>query len=126
MSSKFKVTFTGTGQLNGPVPINKIVEYDSVIAKSFTGPKRDETILSALEVFYPGVEINPKQIGVNIQEIRPKVEKKKKSSKKSKSHKKLTPIFANPWWLFPIRIVWRIIRWFFLTIYKAIFTDLTS
>lgn len=115
MATQFKVTFRGTGQLNGPVPINKTVEYDEVVARSFSGSKKDEVILSALAGFYPGVEINPRQIGIQIQEvISPKKEKK---SKKNKISKKPTPIFAHPWWLFPFRIIWRILRWFFITIF---------
>mgnify|MGYP000927574910 CR=1 FL=1 len=61
-----KVTLKGTGQLNGPVIINKTIEIDDVQARAFVGPKKDEVITSTIAVHYPGVKINPRQIGVNV------------------------------------------------------------
>ena len=59
-----KITFKGTGQLKGPVIINKTIEVDDSQAKNFVGQKRDEVILAALANHFPGVKINPKQIGI--------------------------------------------------------------
>ena len=39
-----QVTFMGTGQLNGPVIINKTIELDDKIALSLGGSKRNEII----------------------------------------------------------------------------------
>ena len=62
-----KITFRGTGQLNGVVSINKTIEIDNVQAANFKGPKRDEAIQATLAVHYPGVKINPRQIGIEIK-----------------------------------------------------------
>ena len=61
-----KVTLRGTGQLNGPVAINKTIEIDTKQAQNFSGPKRDEVVLATLQVYYPGVKVNPRQIGINV------------------------------------------------------------
>jgi len=61
-----KVTLKGTGQLNGPVIINKTIEMDDVQARAYTGSKRNEIILATLQIHYPGVKIEPKNIGVNV------------------------------------------------------------
>ena len=60
------ITLRGTGQLNGPVIIDKTIEIDDVVARSFHGSNKEELILSTLEIHYPGVKINPKQIGINV------------------------------------------------------------
>ncbi len=61
-----KVTLKGTGQLNGSVHINKTIEMDNVQARAFVGSKRDEVIIATLASHYPGVKIDPKKIGVNV------------------------------------------------------------
>ncbi|MBX2960711.1 MAG: hypothetical protein KF732_12240 [Flavobacteriales bacterium] len=61
-----KVTLKGTGQLNGPVVIDKTIEMDSNQARAFVGSKKDEVITATISAHYPGVKINPKQIGVNV------------------------------------------------------------
>jgi hypothetical protein len=78
------VTLKGTGQLNGIVVINKTIEFDEAQARSFVGPNRDEVILSTLSVHYPGVKINPKQIGVVVNSSKQINSKSKTSDKKSK------------------------------------------
>lgn len=40
MSKKYNVTVKGTGQLNGPVQINKTIELEENVAKTFTGSKK--------------------------------------------------------------------------------------
>lgn len=61
-----QVTIKGTGQLNGVVIINKTMEMDDVQARAFIGSKKDEVISAVIAVHYPGVKINPRQIGVNV------------------------------------------------------------
>lgn len=72
------VTVRGFGQLNGPVIIKKVVEMDNQMANKFMGPDRHVVIKEFLKVHYPGVNVNPKNIGVNV------VYKKDKPVKKSK------------------------------------------
>ena len=64
-----KITFRGTGQLNGPRSINKVIELDDRTARDLTGQNRDKVILALMAVHFPGVEINPKNVGVNIENI---------------------------------------------------------
>lgn len=64
-----KVTIKGTGQLNGPVIINKTVEMETKFANNFVGSKKDQVIEAFVNVHYPGVKINPRTIGVNITHI---------------------------------------------------------
>lgn len=61
------VTIKGTGQLNGPVVINITIEMDDAQARSLVGSKRDEAIKALVAVHYPGVKIDPRRIGVNVQ-----------------------------------------------------------
>ena len=67
-----EATFRGTGQLNGPVPINKTIEVDEQTAQNLGGSKRNDVKLALLSVHYPGVKINPKNISVNINRINKK------------------------------------------------------
>lgn len=71
MVTIYKVTFKGTGQLNGPVPINRTIEYDEKAGRAFTGLKRDEAALAALSVLYPGVSF-PRKVGINVEVIKKK------------------------------------------------------
>jgi hypothetical protein len=48
-----QVTFRGTGQLNGPIIINKTIELDDRTASTLTGLKRDEVKLAILAIHYP-------------------------------------------------------------------------
>lgn len=61
-----RIVFKGTGQLNGVVIIDKEIEVDQYQISSYTGQKRDEVITATLQIYYPGVKINPRQISVNI------------------------------------------------------------
>ena len=92
-----EVTFRGTGQLNGPVPITKTIEVDIETAKNLGGSKRDDVILAILAVHYPGVRINPRQIGMEIKYDAPKQKAKNKITnrnlKKYNSQNKKTSIF---------------------------------
>ena len=65
-----KVTLRGTGQLNGPVNIMKILEMDDVQASKLSGLNRHEVILALLAIHYPGVKVKPNQIGICIESIR--------------------------------------------------------
>ena len=43
-----EATFRGTGQLNGPVPINKTIEVDEQTAQNIGGSKRNDVKLALL------------------------------------------------------------------------------
>jgi len=86
MSKKYNVTVKGTGQLNGPVQINKTIELEENVAKTFTGSKKESVITDFCKTHYPGVKINPKSIGVNVVLIKEtSVKSKDISSSKSKT-----------------------------------------
>lgn len=72
MEKIYRVTLKTTGQLNGPVPITRTIEYDEIAGRAFSGSKRDEAALAALSVLYPGVSF-PKNIGINVEIIKKKV-----------------------------------------------------
>ncbi|WP_027136805.1 hypothetical protein [Gaetbulibacter saemankumensis] len=104
-----RVTFRGTGQLNGPVIIQKTVDLDRQTLNTFYGAKKDQVITAFLANHYPGVEINPRKISI-IQEkvIKPNKENKnsnKTSKSKSSSFTIFTLIFL------PFKIIWKIITW---------------
>ncbi len=61
-----KITFRGTGHLNGPVPINKTIEIDSSQVKNFTGSKSHDAIVAVLATHYPGVRIEKGKVGMEI------------------------------------------------------------
>ncbi|MDG5800987.1 hypothetical protein QA597_11510 [Marinilabiliaceae bacterium ANBcel2] len=122
MEKIYKVTFRATGQLNGPVPITRTIEYDEIAGRAFAGPKRDEAALAALSVLYPGVSF-PRKVGINIEIIKKKNNSSRTKSKKQKSSTDSKSLFAKPWWLFPLRLIWRLIKWVFIGIYKEIFKN---
>jgi hypothetical protein len=63
----YRVTVKGTGQLNGPVKINKTVEYDDhVMANKFTGADRYIVMEEFVRVNYPGVKVNPRDLAANV------------------------------------------------------------
>ena len=115
-----KVTFRGTGQLNGPVIINKTLEFDDRTASTLTGLKRNDVILAILAVHYPGVRINTKNIGMesiyfnenNIRKENEKTPRKNSSNKKTS----FTLFSIIKFFLF---LPFRIFRMFF----KAIWND---
>ena len=83
-----KILISGTGQLNGPVVINKTIEIDRQTLNRLRGQHKDEVITEFLAVHYPGVKINPRQISIrelgnvteDIQEKKNVVEPFKKNS----------------------------------------------
>jgi len=78
--ANWKVTIKGTGQLNGPVPINKTVEMDERAAKAFSGSKRAKAIEAFVQTHYPGVKINPSQFSANVNPIKSNSNNKNSSS----------------------------------------------
>lgn len=109
-----KVTFRGTGQLNGPVMINKTIELDDRTASTLTGLKRDEVKLAILTIHFPGVRIKPNQIVCDIEDIKsPKIKKpdyvKKINYNKQKSSFSLVNIIL---WLlfFPFKLAWWLLK----------------
>ena len=109
----YKITFRGTGQLNGPIPINKTVEYNEYAGKLFLGSQRDEVIIEALSAFYPGVEINPSKIGLEVIPIK---SKKKPSTKKKKENSK--SIFRKPYIFIPFRLLFKLLGYIWRTTLK--------
>ena len=117
-----QVTFRGTGQLNGPVIINKTIEVDDRTAQSLSGLKRDDVKLAILAVHFPGVKIKPNQIGCEIKDIKePKTnQNQSRNSQKTTNYKKQKSSFSFSniilWILFfPFKLAW----WMF----KAIWND---
>lgn len=113
-----QVTFRGTGQLNGPVIINKTIELEDQIANSLLGAKKNEVKLAILENHFPGVKINPSQIGCEVKEIKKKKTptnstNNKRVNKSSKSSFTISSIilFLLFW---PFKLAW----WFIKKIWK--------
>ena len=112
-----QVTFRGTGQLNGPVIINKTIELDDKIAQSLGGPKRDEVKTAILAVHFPGVRIKPNKIGCEIKDIKePKTnQNQSRNSQKTINYKKQKKSFSFSniilWILFfPFKLAWWILK----------------
>ena len=72
-----KVTFKGTGQLNGPVIIDKTIELEDKEASRLSGANRNDVKLAMLNIYYPGVKIDPTKIGVEIIPIKKESNKEK-------------------------------------------------
>ncbi|MBE7691233.1 hypothetical protein [Tenacibaculum piscium] len=102
-----KVTIIGTGQLNGPVVINKELELDDRTAQSLFGAKRHEVITAIVAIHYPGVKINPAQIGVNSEKIKKTKNVKKNTSKKDSNKKKSSTSLI----FLPFKVIWKILKW---------------
>ena len=112
-----QVTFRGTGQLNGPIIINKTIELDDRTASTLTGLKRDEVKLAILAIHYPGVKIKPNQIGCEIIDIGPpkitKIQKNEYENNtnyiKQKSSFSIVNIIL---WLlfFPFKLAWWLLK----------------
>lgn len=96
-NKKSRITLKGTGQLGGPVMIDKVVEMDTHMANKFMGYNRHTVIEEFLKVHYPGVKINSKNIHVNIVHLKDTSEKEKKKKKdKEKSSTSVAKwIFKN-------------------------------
>jgi len=79
---KYKITVRGTGQLNGPVSINKsFVTDDARLAQSFTGSNRYEVMAAWVKNAYPGVRIsNIRSFGANVISFDEKKEGEESSS----------------------------------------------
>lgn len=107
-----RVTFRGTGQLNGPRSINKVLELEDQTAKDLMGQNRDRVILALMAVHFPGVEIKPKNIGINVESIYEKADSNnaKQFLKKTKpSSFSFTNIIL--WILFfPFKLVWWMLK----------------
>ena len=68
-----RITIKGTGQLNGPVIIDKTFEIESNIANSFVGPKKQQVVEDFLKQHYPGVKIDANRLGINIVQLESKI-----------------------------------------------------
>lgn len=89
MSKVYQVTVNGTGQLNGPKRIHKVLQVDEETAKLFGGAGRYDTFSDFVKQHYPGVKFNPKDISANVVYLGTEAElEKKKQKKESKSSSK--------------------------------------
>lgn len=110
-----RVTFRGSGQLNGPVIINKTLEFDDRTASTLSGPKKNEVILAILAIHYPGVKIDPKKIGYESIHFSEKNATNKKEIKTRNNFKKEKKSFSLTnillWILFfPFKAVWWLLK----------------
>jgi hypothetical protein len=106
----YNVTFRGTGQLNGPVIIDKTIELDDRTTSSLTGLKRYEVTSAILAIHYPGVIIDSSKISIQSKYINQKFEKKlNKKTTKTKFNFTFSNIFL---WLvfFPFKLLWWIVK----------------
>lgn len=120
-----KVTFRGTGQLNGPVGIYKTLEFDDKTASTLTGPKREDVILAILAIHYPGVRIDPKKIGIeSIYFNENNIAKQNERTPRNNAKKKKTSFSLFSIITFFLFLPFRIFRMFFKAIWNN--RDLTS
>jgi hypothetical protein len=81
MGRMYKVTVRGTGQLNGPLKVDKTVIIEEQMAAKFNGGSRYEVIEAFVKTNYPGIRIDSiKSFAANVV-LMPEdtVEKKSKS-----------------------------------------------
>lgn len=63
----YEVTVKGSGQLNGPVIVNKTVILEEQIAVKFNGANRYEVIETFVKQHYPGIRIdNIRNFGASV------------------------------------------------------------
>ena len=113
-----KVTLRGTGQLNGPRIINKVLELEDQTARDLMGQNSDSVILALMAVHYPGVKIIPRNIGINvenIQEVKKVKEKTNHNNTRQFNNKTESSSFSFSnillWILFfPFKLVWWILK----------------
>jgi hypothetical protein len=112
-----KVTFRGTGQLNGCRIIDLTIDVEDKTALDLHGPKRNEVKSAILAVHYPGVNIKPNQIACTITDIKEPKTTRIQTSNSEKStnykNKKGSFSFSNIilWILFfPFKLVWWVLK----------------
>ena len=110
-----KVTFRGTGQLNGPRSINKVLELEDQTAKDLMGQNRDRVLLAIMAVHFPGVEINPRNIGINVETITKKEDDILSQFKGVKATNKSGRFTIWSLIFLPFTIVWRILKFIWRT-----------
>ena len=63
----YEVTVKGSGQLSGPVIVNKTVIMEEQMAAKFNGANRYEVIEAFVKQHYPGIRIdNIRNFGANV------------------------------------------------------------
>lgn len=105
-----QATFRGFGQLNGSRMINLTIEVEDKTALDLHGPSRDSVKQAILSIHYPGVKINPKDVGVEIKSIEDS-KPINKSGKKTNIKKSfsLSNIILSLLF-FPFKLAWRILK----------------
>ncbi len=97
MARMYRVTVRGTGQLNGPLKVDKTVEMEEQMAGKFNGGNRYEVIEAFVKTHYPGIRIdNIRNFAANVVLI--KEEKKssvKPSNKKKENSNDVTKILKS-------------------------------
>jgi len=112
-----KVTFRGTGQLNGCRIIDLTIDVEDKTALDLLGPKRNEVKSAILAVHYPGVNIKPNQIGCTVTDIKETKTTRNQNNNSEKpinyKSQKSSFSFSNIilWILFfPFKLVWWILK----------------
>lgn len=73
----FEVWLHGTGKLNGTVVIDKKLELEDEIGKKLlNGSTKDKALADIMSAHYPGVKYESKKIGMRINPIKKKPQKK--------------------------------------------------
>ena len=117
-----RITFKGTGQLNGAVPISKTIELDDKTASSLSGPNKNDVIKAILAIHYPGVRIDPSKIGYESIYFNEKsnigkssLDKRDSSVKQNKksSFSVFTVLF------FPVKLAWWLVKWLLKEMWKS-------
>lgn len=117
MGAIYNVTLTGTGQLNGIVLIDKTIQCEEQVAYSFQGPNSDAVITGALAVYYPGVKVDPRQIGVSMQEVQSVKQSKSIALSKHDSNSSAS-ILNTSVFLLPFKLVGAILKFTFKLLTK--------
>jgi len=105
-----QVRIIGTGQLNGPISVNKTILLEDNIANRLQG--NDEAKLALLAVHFPGVKFNPRQISFTISQYREPKRKTIKAKQKVKKEKKQLSFgtIISFILLLPFKLVWWVLK----------------
>ncbi|MGJ1412808.1 hypothetical protein ACR78Z_24350 [Sphingobacterium thalpophilum] len=105
-----QVKIIGTGQLNGPISVNKTILLDDSIANRLQG--NDEAKLALLAVHFPGVKFNPRRVSFSVSQYREPKLKTTKPKQKVKTEKKPLSLgrIISFILLLPFKLVWWVLK----------------
>jgi hypothetical protein len=115
MSQTIKLRIRGTGHLNGPIIMNKVIEVEKSFAKAYFGSKRREVLLNAAAVYYPGVVFVPHTLKAEYL-VEERVNTSSKSNTIPNNNQSVT-VFKKPYWMIPLRMLWMILAYSFRVIF---------